>query len=315
MEYESYVFGERILGDKPTEIYVEIMARLLKRYPELIGQFESYFTVDMNKANTYTGTTRYVIINGRNVAIKTGFSTKAKGDNLKRIAKALGLPDEAIVFMGEEIANQNQSKAATKPQNKVRKDVQLSNSPEEKKFFKSLKLRYAKSPGKIQHIEIPDGFVKIPDKCFHGFGVTSIRIPASVKEIGEAAFERSGFEQIYLSNGLERIGDSAFSACVSLERLELPDSVKTIGVGAFNGCQSLVSIKLPNYLKEIPASAFGNCYALENIIIPASVEKIGNSAFRNCEHLKSIQISGNVEIARDAFFNTALRGMEEYKHM
>lgn len=84
-------FGKQLLGKDPTSIYVEAVEAILKKYPQLIGQKDAYFTTDIFKADNYTGKTRELFINGSTVYVKTGFSTQAKWSNIKAICKLAGI--------------------------------------------------------------------------------------------------------------------------------------------------------------------------------------------------------------------------------
>ena len=89
MGYYVYCFEDECFQEKPTEAYVKVVEQMLSDHPELIGEFETYFTTDMARAEKYTGVTRYVEIAGQKVAIATGFGTAVKRKNLERIEKAL----------------------------------------------------------------------------------------------------------------------------------------------------------------------------------------------------------------------------------
>ncbi|WP_295210551.1 hypothetical protein [Ruminococcus sp.] len=87
----AVVFGERIIAKKPTELYVNVMSLILRSHPEIIGQKETHFTCDKSRADSYTGTTRNVLISGRPVYIKTGFSTKDKIKGIEKICLLAGI--------------------------------------------------------------------------------------------------------------------------------------------------------------------------------------------------------------------------------
>jgi len=89
MGYYVYCFEDECFQEKPTEAYVKVVEQMLSDHPELIGEFETYFTTDMARAEKYTGVTRYVEIAGQKVAIATGFGTAVKRKNLERVEKAL----------------------------------------------------------------------------------------------------------------------------------------------------------------------------------------------------------------------------------
>ena len=89
MGYYVYCFEDECFQEKPTEAYVKVVEQMLSDHPELIGEFETYFTTDMARAEKYTGATRYVEIAGQKVAIATGFGTAVKRKNLERVEKAL----------------------------------------------------------------------------------------------------------------------------------------------------------------------------------------------------------------------------------
>ncbi len=95
VELLAEVCGEKAAGNSPTELYVHVMEVLLRRYPELVGKKETHFTSDSVRAGQYTGTTRSVLIGGRTVYIKTGFSTK---DKWKGIEKTCQLVDVGFVL-------------------------------------------------------------------------------------------------------------------------------------------------------------------------------------------------------------------------
>lgn len=86
-ELSADVCGVRVTGSSPTELYVNVIEGILKRYPSIIGSKETHFTCDSTRAEKYTGTTRSVIINGKTVYIKTGFSTKDKWKGIEKICQ------------------------------------------------------------------------------------------------------------------------------------------------------------------------------------------------------------------------------------
>lgn len=85
------VQGYTISGLSPTELYVNVVSKILELYPRLIGQKETHFTADSTRAAQYTGTTRERIINGRTVYIKTGFSTKDKLKGIEKLCELAGM--------------------------------------------------------------------------------------------------------------------------------------------------------------------------------------------------------------------------------
>ncbi|MBR1470170.1 MAG: hypothetical protein IJ600_00845, partial [Lachnospiraceae bacterium] len=71
MGYYSDLFTQKCENTKATDAYVMIVEELLSEHPDLIGQYEPYFTEDMSRAEKYTGVTRYTKIEEKNIAIKT----------------------------------------------------------------------------------------------------------------------------------------------------------------------------------------------------------------------------------------------------
>lgn len=87
----AIVFGNIIKANNPTELFVCVIAEILKTHPEIIGKKETHFTSDKSRADKYTGTTRQIFVNGTKVYIKTGFSTKDKIDGIKKTCQLAGI--------------------------------------------------------------------------------------------------------------------------------------------------------------------------------------------------------------------------------
>lgn len=83
-----------IHADNPTELYVAVMTDILTKCPDIIGQKETHFTTDSDRAGQYTGTTREVYINGKKVYIKTGFATKDKWIGIEKTCQLARLTFE-----------------------------------------------------------------------------------------------------------------------------------------------------------------------------------------------------------------------------
>lgn len=133
------------------------------------------------------------------------------------------------------------------------------------------------------NIEIPEGFTKLENFCFDGFGsLRTVRLPST----------------------LLAIGDYAFSSCKRLKGLELPDGLRVIRQGAFSQCGKLLMVKLPSGILEIADGTFSFCTSLERIDIPDTVSSIGSEAFLCCENLKKIFLPESVKfIDAKAFAN------------
>ena len=101
------VFGKMLLGKDPTTIYVEAVEMIINKFPKIIGQKETHFTTDKDKADTYTGKNRELFINGYVVYVKTGFSTQAKWKNIKAICKLVGITCDMV--RGESKENKDES--------------------------------------------------------------------------------------------------------------------------------------------------------------------------------------------------------------
>ncbi|MCM1506457.1 MAG: hypothetical protein NC177_04900 [Ruminococcus flavefaciens] len=114
------VMGKEFSAKTPTELYVAVMAEILKNRPQIIGKKETHFTADSVRAGQYTGTTRGVYINNTKVYIKTGFSTKDKWKGIEKTCQLAGLSFE---LSGE-------TKAVTKSftQNQVKSTVANVNN-------------------------------------------------------------------------------------------------------------------------------------------------------------------------------------------
>jgi hypothetical protein len=90
---DALVFSEKIEEGDPTALYVAIMERLLNKYAfRLVGEKEALFTRDPDRAASYTGKTRELLIGGATIYLKTGFSTKSKWANVASVCKMLGVP-------------------------------------------------------------------------------------------------------------------------------------------------------------------------------------------------------------------------------
>lgn len=88
------VMGKELSAKTPTELYVSVMAEVLKNRPQIIGQKETHFTADAFRAGQYTGTTREVYISNTKVYIKTGFATKDKWKGIEKTCQLAGLSFE-----------------------------------------------------------------------------------------------------------------------------------------------------------------------------------------------------------------------------
>jgi len=124
------------------------------------------------------------------------------------------------------------------------------------------------------NIAIAEGYTKLEDFCFDGFG--SLRT-------------------VQLPETLLYIGDYAFSSCKRLRGLTIPESVKIIKQGAFSQCAKLASIKIPQGVLEIEDSTFAFCSSLEVVDVPDSVSGIGAEAFSGCEKLRKLYLPNSVK--------------------
>lgn len=130
-------------------------------------------------------------------------------------------------------------------------------------------------------IIVKEGFTKIDNYCFDGFGIV---------------------RNISLPQTLLAIGEYAFTDCKNLVEIDIPPSVKKIDKGAFNACVSLKRIRLPDGLLEIGDNTFLCCSDLETLVIPDSVSGFGENAFSGCESLKKLVVPQNVKfINKNAF--------------
>ena len=90
-QLKANVLGKKIVESTPTKLYVSVMIELLTAYPNLVGQKETHYTADYNRAMSYTGTTRECIIHGKSIYIKTGFSTKDKWKGIEKTCELVGI--------------------------------------------------------------------------------------------------------------------------------------------------------------------------------------------------------------------------------
>lgn len=133
------------------------------------------------------------------------------------------------------------------------------------------------------NIEIPEGFTKLENFCFDGFGsMRTVQLPST----------------------LLAIGDYAFSSCKRLKGVDIPETVRVIKQGAFSQCGKLKMVTLPSGILEIEDGTFSFCTSLERIDVPDTVSSIGSEAFLCCESLKKIFLPDSVKfIDAKAFAN------------
>ncbi|MBR1864540.1 MAG: leucine-rich repeat protein [Ruminococcus sp.] len=131
------------------------------------------------------------------------------------------------------------------------------------------------------NIAISEGYTKIDNFCFEGFGfLKTVKLPST----------------------LLGIGDYAFSSCKRLRGIDIPPTVKVIGKGAFSQCTKLAVVKIPEGIHEIADNTFELCTSLEVVEIPATVSSIGSGAFQGCEMLKKLFIPESVKFIEDKAF-------------
>lgn len=96
----ALVFGQTINGKNTTELYINILTIILQKYPKLVGEKESYFTEDADRATKYHGSTRKIKVEEKDIYLNTGLSTKAKWDLIDKVCKIAG-----VVFATEKTAS------------------------------------------------------------------------------------------------------------------------------------------------------------------------------------------------------------------
>ena len=126
--------------------------------------------------------------------------------------------------------------------------------------------------------------VSIPEKCFSGCLLDTIKFPIELISIKKMAFYRCKdlkyieFTRAYVAT----IENGAFSHCVSLKKLDLSKQTR---------------------LKKISKMLCYNDSALEIVKLPRSIEKIETEAFKNCISLDTIEVPilEPISISEDVF--------------
>lgn len=89
------IFGEVINEKNAADSYVEVIRRILERYPSLVGEWEAGITYD---ANRYTGSHKTIQLNGMTVYINTANNTNVKRKNLQKLLQMAGVPADQVRF-------------------------------------------------------------------------------------------------------------------------------------------------------------------------------------------------------------------------
>ncbi|MBR1593102.1 MAG: leucine-rich repeat protein [Ruminococcus sp.] len=146
------------------------------------------------------------------------------------------------------------------------------------KIFKKIEAAKYRMRG---NIAIPEGYTKVDNFCFDGFGfLRSVELPQSMIAIGEYAF----------------------SECKRLKVIDFPPSIKIIKQGAFNQCTKLTMLKIPDGILEIEDVTFQFCKSLEIIDIPPTVSSIGAMAFAGCESLRKLFLPDSIKFIDENAF-------------
>jgi len=148
-------------------------------------------------------------------------------------------------------------------------------------------------------IQLGKGLTEIPDSCFCGSFLITIKFGENIKKIKPMAF----YECFDLSGTIDTkatvIEEDAFVRC-RIDTLNLP-CIKAIGRNAFKGCRHLEEVNLGEDLKYIGVDAFEGCLRLKEIKIPKNCIRIRSRAFRNCVSLKTAYISRNTILGEKVF--------------
>ncbi|MBQ7582119.1 MAG: leucine-rich repeat domain-containing protein, partial [Lachnospiraceae bacterium] len=184
-------------------------------------------------------------------------------------------------------------------------------------------------------VNLPDGVVKIGNRCFYKSDtLENITILSDTEEIGDFAFARSSLQNVNIPDSVKKIGYAAFYHCSQLSDVSIPDSVETIELGAFFGTPWLYewqnrddndnylivgdgillsykgeggNISIPEGVKTIAPGCFLGNTSIKGVSIPGSVETIGEDAFNGCTALNTLSLSAGLETIEDrAFRNTDL---------
>ncbi len=89
------IFGEAINEKNAADAYVQVIRRILERYPSLVGEWEAGITYD---ANRYTGSHKTIQLDGMTVYINTGNNTNVKRKNLQKLLQMAGVPADQVRF-------------------------------------------------------------------------------------------------------------------------------------------------------------------------------------------------------------------------
>ncbi len=173
---------------------------------------------------------------------------------------------------------------------------------------------------KLTEIEV-DGVAEIPEHCFYGAALTSVKLGSSVETIGDSWATLSDVTT-FAAPGLKHVGDSG------LKNLKVTDysleNIVTFGNGALQGfaasevvfgenCTTLGN-DLFTYFHQVgmQEATITPTLTLTKVTFKNSkVTKIPDNAFRNCTNLATVELCDSIkEVGSYAFISTGISAFD-----
>lgn len=284
-EYSKYQLFDRFTNSNVTNIFPEIVKKIVEDYTKQKLNPEKYFEISGEKLIQLKKNEdlNYIFVPEYVKFIECYAFENSKMEYIK-------LP-ERLTFIEE---------CAFKDCHSL-KSIEIPDSVnviEANAFNKCIDLESVKLSSSLKRIAIGT-FFDCP--C-----LDCITIPDSVTSICSYAFSNcSGLKTIELSKNIETLEDNVFYGCESLEKIDLHD-VKNIGEACFIGCEALKEVKLPNTINSFSSGVFVRCKSLESIRLPSNMDNISAETFWGCCSLKDVKIPDNVShIKARAFSGTS----------
>lgn len=100
------------------------------------------------------------------------------------------------------------------------------------------------------NIDFLSYMTKIPEACFWGVNIESIRIPGNIETIERKAFALCRVHKVYIEEGVKEISNHVFTLCHELSDMNIPKSITYIGFQPFSGSIELTKINFRGTKKE-----------------------------------------------------------------
>lgn len=163
---------------------------------------------------------------------------------------------------------------------------------------------------------IPEGFVTLPEGCFHGTKISSVTLPSTIETISKHSFAGcSNLTSIDVSKctKIKTIGDYALekTKLTTFDFTPFASTLESLGEGIFIECGKLTTVtgfEKATKLTEIKTKMFYLC-PLTEINIPEGIVTIGGGAFRG--HMSTqteFRLPNTVESIGDHAFTRGSRG-------